>query len=174
MVEEESIEWYIEDHAFPLSYDWLLPLSPSPVSKSTSHTQEDWEREAACWYMFKPTFTAGLWRRGASQIPAPGIATQIVFGSILRAAFASSAPHESWREASPTRPPSESASNVASADSSWVGYSSLNEPTVSRSLHPFPPVRLLPLLGLSLPPIPERAGPSLPSSDVSPTMVASR
>ncbi len=39
-VEGESIEWFIEDHAFPRLYDLEAPR------RWISNTQDDWERES--------------------------------------------------------------------------------------------------------------------------------
>ncbi len=47
----ESIEWFTGDHAFSPWYDLAPPpiLLSSQQAAHTGDTQEDWERETACW-----------------------------------------------------------------------------------------------------------------------------
>ncbi len=45
----ESIEWFIEGHAFFRSYDLAPPPPSLPSVRWTGNTQEDWERETTCW-----------------------------------------------------------------------------------------------------------------------------
>ncbi len=45
----ESIEWFIEDQDFSLSYDSAPPLTLTPPLVSKLDTQIDWERETTCW-----------------------------------------------------------------------------------------------------------------------------